>query len=183
MTIAKLYTRTGDAGETGLLGRERVRKDDPRVEAMGAVDELNAAIGVSLAAQKDKKVREALLKIQDDLFTVGAELAMPANAGDVKVPRVTEDYVARLESALEAFDVGPIKEFLLPRGSDALTRLHWARTVARRAERRIVALSRRDPVDPEILRYMNRLSSLLYQMAVWVQKKEKGKQEHPTYRG
>jgi cob(I)alamin adenosyltransferase len=177
-----LYTRSGDAGTTGLLGPERVSKDDPRVEAMGAVDELNAAIGVTLAAQKNRTIRAALLKVQDDLFTVGADLATPRTK-ESKVPRVTKAYVTRLESAMEKHDVGPVKEFLLPRGSEALTRLHWARTVARRAERRVVALARREPVNPEILRYLNRLSSLLYQMAVWVQTKEKRTKEHPTYRG
>jgi cob(I)alamin adenosyltransferase len=177
-----LYTRSGDAGTTGLLGPERVSKDDPRVEAMGAVDELNAAIGVTLAAQKNRTIRAALLKVQDDLFTVGADLATPRTK-ESKVPRVTKAYVTRLESAMEKLDVGPVKEFLLPRGSEALTRLHWARTVARRAERRVVALARREPVNPEILRYLNRLSSLLYQMAVWVQTKEKRTKEHPTYRG
>ncbi len=181
--MVKLYTRTGDSGTTGLLGPDRVSKDDPRVEAIGAVDELNAALGVTLAAQKDKKIREALLKVQDDLFTVGAELATPGNDTNAKVPRITKGYVARLESVLDAFEVGPLNEFLLPRGSEALARLHWARTVARRAERKIVGLSRRDPVNPELLRYMNRLSSMLYQMAVWVQEKEKRKLEHPTYRG
>lgn len=181
LTMAKLYTRTGDAGTTGLLGPERVSKDDLRVEAMGAVDELNAAIGVALAALKDKEIRATLLKVQDDLFTVGAELARPSRA-DSKVPRVTEAYVARLEDALGAFESGPIKEFLLPRGSEGLTRVHWARTVARRAERRVVALTHREEVNPALLRYLNRLSSLLYQMAVWLQKKERRKQEHPSYR-
>ncbi len=180
--MAKLYTRTGDAGTTGLLGPERVSKDDPRVEAMGAVDELNAAIGLALAVQKDKELRGILLKVQDDLFTVGAELATRGQP-DYKVPRVTPAYVARLEKAIAALEAGPVKEFLLPRGSESLTRLHWARTVARRAERRVVALARRDDVNPELLRYLNRLSSLLYQMAVWVQKKENRKPEHPTYRG
>jgi len=96
LNMAKLYTRTGDAGTTGLLGPERVSKDDLRVEAMGAVDELNAAIGVALAALKDKEIRATLLKVQDDLFTVGAELARPSRA-DSKVPHVTEAHVARLE--------------------------------------------------------------------------------------
>lgn len=177
-----LYTRSGDAGTTGLLGPERLSKDDPRVEAMGAVDELNAALGVALVAQKSGPVREALLKVQDDLFTVGAELAAPRPGGS-KVPQVTKEYVARLETAMETLDVGPVKEFLLPRGSEALARLHWARTVARRAERRVVTLAHKEPVNPELLRYMNRLSSLLYQMAVWVQTKEKRTKEHPTYRG
>ena len=179
--MPKLYTRTGDEGTTGLLGPERVAKDDPRVEAMGAVDELNAAIGVALAVQDDKRVRDVLLKIQDDLFTVGAELASPS-AGKRKVPRLTSGYVERLEAATESFDVGPVKEFLLPRGSEALARLHWARAVARRAERRVVALHRTAPLGSDLLRYVNRLSSLLYQMALWVQAQEKRKQEHPTYR-
>jgi cob(I)alamin adenosyltransferase len=182
MSMARLYTRTGDSGTTGLLGPDRVYKDDPRVEAIGAVDELNAAIGVTLTAQKNKRIRDALLKIQDDLFTVGAELATPGRPTNAKVPHVTKGYVARLESVLDTFRVSTLKEFLLPRGSEALARLHWARTVARRAERKVVALSRRDPVNPELLRYMNRLSSLLYQMAVWVQEKERQKPEHPTYR-
>ncbi len=181
--MAKLYTRRGDTGETGLLGPERVSKDDPRVEAMGAVDELNAVIGLVLAVQKEKRIRDLLLKIQDDLFTVGAELAMAATSGGTKVPRITESHVARLEVGIDALDVGEIREFIIPRGSEPLARLHWARTVARRAERRVVALSKRDALNPELLRYMNRLSSLLYQMAVWRQRQERKRAEHPSYRG
>ena len=177
----KIYTRTGDRGETGVFGGGRVSTAHKRVDAYGAVDELNAVLGVTLAAQKDRAIRDALLKVQDDLFTVGAELATPTKEG-TGVPRVPADYVSRLEAATEALDVGPVKEFLLPRGSEALARLHWARTVARRAERRVVALARKEPVNPELLRYMNRLSSLLYQMALWVQTREKRKREHPTYR-
>lgn len=179
--MAKLYTRTGDTGQTGLLGPERISKDDPRVEAMGAVDELNAVLGLAIAAQTEKRIRDLLRKIQDDLFTVGAELARARASNDTKVPRVTPDYIARLETGIEAFDVGKITEFILPRGSESLVRLHWARTVARRAERRVVALARREPVSPELLQYMNRLSSLLYQVAVWRQRKERAKAEHPSY--
>jgi cob(I)alamin adenosyltransferase len=180
--MAKLYTRTGDSGTTGLLGPGRVAKDDPRVEAMGAVDELNAAIGLAIAAQMQRAIRDLLLKIQDDLFTVGAELAMAHAPPRAKVPVVTDDHVARLEAGIDAFDVGKITEFILPRGSEGLVRLHWARTVARRTERRVVSLSKQDPLNPALLRYMNRLSSLLYQMAVWQQKKERAKAEHPSYR-
>ncbi|MGI0149573.1 MAG: cob(I)yrinic acid a,c-diamide adenosyltransferase [Thermoplasmata archaeon] len=180
--MAKLYTRSGDSGETGLLGPGRISKDDPRVEAMGSVDELNAVLGLAIAAQGEKRIRDLLLKVQDDLFTVGAELAMvPATQGS-KVPRITNDHVARLEAGIDVLDVGKITEFILPRGSEGLVRLHWARTVARRAERRVVALSRREPLNPALMRYMNRLSSLLYQMAVWRQKKERAKAEHPSYR-
>lgn len=181
--MAKLYTRRGDTGDTGLLGPERVPKDDARVEAMGAVDELNAVIGLALATQKEKRIRDLLLKIQDDLFTVGAELAMAPASQEAKVPRITESHVARLEGGIEALDVGGIREFIIPRGSESLARLHWARTVARRAERRVVSLSKREGLNPELLRYMNRLSSLLYQMAVWRQKGERKKAEHPSYRG
>lgn len=179
--MPRLYTRQGDEGTTGFLGPGRAPKDDPRVEAMGAVDELNAVLGVTLAAQKDRTVRAMLLQIQDDLFTVGAELATIRPTGS-KVPAIASQHVSRLEAALDRFDVGPLTEFLLPRGSEALTRLHWARTVARRAERRVVALSHHAAVNPDLMRYMNRLSSLLYQMAVWVQKREKAKREHPSYR-
>ena len=181
--MAKLYTRRGDAGETGLLGPERVSKDDPRIEAMGAVDELNAVIGLAMAAQRDRRTRDLLSKIQDDLFTVGAELAMTRSSERTKVPQITSIHVARLEDAIEALDVGKITEFILPRGSESLGRLHWARTVARRAERRVVALSKQEALNPDLLRYMNRLSSLLYQMAVWAQQKQRKRPEHPTYTG
>ncbi len=180
--MAKLYTRRGDAGETGLLGPERVSKDDPRIEAMGTVDELNAVIGLAIAGQRERRIRDLLSKIQDDLFTVGAELAMTRSPGGTKVPQITPFHVARLEDAIEAFDVGKITEFILPRGSESLARLHWARTVARRAERRVVTLSRQEALNPDLLRYMNRLSSLLYQIAVWRQKAERKKAEHPSYR-
>ncbi|TMA02198.1 MAG: cob(I)yrinic acid a,c-diamide adenosyltransferase [Methanobacteriota archaeon] len=179
--MAKLYTRRGDSGETGLLGPERVSKDDPRVEAMGTVDELNAVIGLAMAIQRERRIRDLLSKIQDDLFTVGAELAISHSSERTKVPQITRVQVARLEDAIDAFDVGKITEFILPRGSESLARLHWARTVARRAERRVVSLSKRDALNPQLLQYMNRLSSLLYQMAVWAQRKQRGKPEHPTY--
>ncbi len=152
------------------------------MEAMGAVDELNAVIGLALLAQRERRIRELLEKVQDDLFTVGAELAMAHGAEGSKVPQVTSDHVARLEAGIESLDIGKVAEFILPRGSEGLVRLHWARTVARRAERRVVALSKHEPVNPELQRYLNRLSSLLYQMAVWRQKKERRKAEHPSYR-
>src|SRR2546429_4184146 len=117
VVMAKLYTRAGDAGETGLLGPARVSKDDPRVEAMGAVDELNAVIGLTLAAQKENRIRDLLLKIQDDLFTVGAELAMVPGTAGAKGPPVTHQHVARLQAGVGGVDVGGGTEIILPPGS------------------------------------------------------------------
>src|SRR3989449_4159967 len=119
--------------------------------------------------------------IQEDLFTVVAELAMTRYTEVTKFTHITPAHVARLEEAIEAFDVGKITEFILPRGSESLARLHWARTVARRAERRVVTLSKQETLNPHVLRYMNRLSSLLYQIAVWRQKRERGEGQHPSY--
>ena len=180
--MARLYTRTGDDGTTGVLGPGRVGKDDPRIEAVGAVDELNAALGVLLAVLKDRGMRKTLLGVQDDLFTLGADLAAPRPGGDPKLPRVTGAHVAALEAAMERLDVGRVTEFTPPRGSEALARLHWARAVARRAERRAVALARSARVNPEALRYLNRLSSLLFTMAVALQRRERRRAEHPSYR-
>src|SRR5947207_14575266 len=157
--LAESYTTAGDAGQTGLLGPERVAKDDARVEAMGAVDELNAVLGLAISALKEKPVRDALLKIQDDLFTVGAELAMARAAKGTKVPRIVPEHVARLEAGIDTFDVGRITEFILPRGSEGLVRLHWARTVARRAEHQVVMLARQESLHPGHLRYVHRLPS------------------------
>ncbi|OGS61639.1 MAG: ATP:cob(I)alamin adenosyltransferase [Euryarchaeota archaeon RBG_19FT_COMBO_69_17] len=180
--MARLYTRTGDDGTTGVLGPGRVGKDDPRIEAVGAVDELNAALGVLLAVLKDRGMRKTLLGVQDDLFTLGADLAAPRPGGDPKLPRVTGAHVAALEAAMERLDVGRVTEFTPPRGPEALARLHWARAVARRAERRAVALARSARVNPEALRYLNRLSSLLFTMAVALQRRERRRAEHPSYR-
>lgn len=148
---------------------------------MGTVDELNAVIGMVISAVRHRQVRTILLKVQDDLFTVGAELAQ-TKPGGRGVPTITSAHVARLEAAMDALPVVPIRRFILPRGSEALVRLHWARAVARRAERRIVALSTRAPVSSDLLRYVNRLSSLLYHVTVWLHVKERTKEEHPTYR-
>lgn len=180
--MAKLYTRRGDSGTTGLLSPGRVSKDDPRIEAIGAMDELNAVLGVVLSAQRHARVLEALRGIQDDLFTVGADLARPSTSAKTATPRIRGSHVRALERAIEAFDVGRVSRFILPRGPEALTRLHWARAVARRAERRVVALARQEMVNPELLRYVNRLSSLLYQMALWVQDRGRQRPEHPAYR-
>ncbi len=178
--MARIYTRTGDKGESTLMGGVRASKAHARFEAMGDVDELNAAIGVAMAAQADPKVLNILRRAQNALFTVGAELSV-ASGKRANVPKVTPDDVKALEDAMDAMDPGKITEFIMPRGSMAVATLHLARAVARRAERHAVALSKRETVNPELLRFLNRLSSLLFTLAVWVQRKEGATLEHPTY--
>jgi cob(I)alamin adenosyltransferase len=179
--MARPYTRTGDAGTTGLLGPDRVPKDDVRVEAMGAVDELTAVLGMAGRVLRTKRLRDLVREIQDDLFTVGAELASPAKDSP-GVPRVGPSHVQRLEKAIDELDLPKVTEFILPQGSEGFVRMHWARTVARRAERRVVALAQREAINPEILRYLNRLSSFLYAAALWIQRRERAAPRHPTYR-
>ena len=176
--MPRTYTRTGDKGTTGVMGGPRVSKDHARIRAVGDVDEANAAIGLALAFQRDEKVVAILRNAQNTLFTVGAEVGSKPGA---KVQRVTADHVETLETAIEILDVGTLKQFVLPGGSPAVASLHFARTVARRAERSCVALAKRETVHPEVLRYLNRLSSLLFQAAVWVQRGEHTPEEHPTY--
>ncbi len=176
--MPRMYTRTGDKGTTGVMGGPRVSKDHARIRAVGDVDEANAAIGLALAFQRDEKVVAILRNAQNTLFTVGAEVGSKPGA---KVPRVTADHVATLETGIEVLDIPSLKEFVLPRGSPAVASLHFARTVARRAERSCVALAKKEKVNPEVVRYLNRLSSLLFQAAVWVQWREQLPEEHPTY--
>jgi cob(I)alamin adenosyltransferase len=165
----KLYTRRGDAGETDLLGGGRVGKDHPRVEAYGALDELNAQLGVCAAASRHPDVRELLERLQGELFALGAYLASPdperrARAGIAAPP---EDAAGRLESAIDVFEkeLAPLRRFVLPGGTQAAAAFHLARTLCRRAERRVVALHRAEGVEPEALRWLNRLSDLLFVLA------------------
>lgn len=180
MTMARIYTRTGDRGQSTLLGGVRASKAHPRFEAMGDVDELNAAIGVAMAVQSDPRVVAVLREVQNTLFTVGAELSVAAGK-KTAVPRVSADRVTALEAEMEKLDIGEVREFILPRGSTAVATLHYARAVARRAERHAFALAKREKVNPDLLRYLNRLSSLLFMMAVWVQRNAGIAQEHPKY--
>lgn len=166
----KIYTRTGDDGTTGLFGGQRVGKDSPRVEAYGAVDETNALIGVvcSLLDENDP-LQESLIQVQNDLFVVGADLATPVIEGKKAtyyVPRVEEGYSTRLEQWIDEAEneLEPMRTFILPSGTPAATQLHLARTVCRRAERRVVTLNRLQDISPHIRIYLNRLSDLLF---VW----------------
>jgi cob(I)alamin adenosyltransferase len=161
----KIYTKTGDGGETGLFGGARVGKDDLRVEAYGSVDELNAALGASRALRPDPEVDEVLARAQAALFAVGAELATPRESrGHGAVPPVEAAWAVELERRMDLWDaeLPALTAFVLPGGTPAAASLHVARAACRRAERRAVALARTVPVDPQVVVYLNRLSDCLF---------------------
>lgn len=161
----KIYTKTGDSGQTGLFGGPRVRKDDPRVEAYGDVDELNAALGAARALVEDPEIEAELARVQEELFCVGAELATPADArARSAIPPVDAAWAERLERAMDAWEgeLAPLDRFVIPGGTRTAAALHVARATCRRAERRVVALAAAAPVDPAVLAYLNRLSDLLF---------------------
>jgi len=162
----KIYTRTGDDGTTGLLGGRRVSKADARVAAYGDVDEANAAVGFARAAGLPAPVDALLARAQSTLFQVGAALATPPDRQSGTAPVSAAD-VAVLEAGIDALeaDLPPLRSFILPGGAEGAARLHLARTVCRRAERAVVGLSSREPVDPLLVRYLNRLSDLLFVQA------------------
>ena len=169
----KIYTKTGDSGETGLFGGPRVSKDSPRIEAYGTVDELNSALGVVRAHLEPGEVETLLAEIQHDLFALGAQLATPDPAAH-QTALVGAKQIERLEQAIDRFQeqLAPLREFVLPAGTPAAAALHLARTVCRRAERRVVTLMRgaAEPVSGETLVYLNRLSDLLFVLARWENK-------------
>jgi cob(I)alamin adenosyltransferase len=161
----KIYTKTGDGGETALFGGPRVRKNDLRVEAYGEVDELNAAIGAVRAVVEDPEIERQLGLVQEELFTIGAELATPHQArARSAIPAVDPAWARRLEQAIDAWDaeLPALTTFILPTGTRTAAALHLARCVCRRAERRVVALAAEVDVVPDTLAYLNRLSDFLF---------------------
>lgn len=165
---AKIYTKTGDDGKTGLFGGPRVNKDDLRIEAYGAVDELNALLGAVRSESPPPEIDSLLSSIQHDLFALGAELATPEPA------RLGTNWnclpqIARLEQAIDEHDalLPPLSQFILPGGTKVAALIHMARTVCRRAERRVVSLARESvqPISPELVVYLNRLGDLLFVLA------------------
>jgi cob(I)alamin adenosyltransferase len=156
--LTKIYTRTGDAGTTGLGDGSRVGKDSARIEAIGAVDELNSSIGVLLAEPIDAEVRDCLTEVQHELFDLGGELSIPGHIA------ISDAQVTRLEAQLDRFNASltALKEFILPGGSRAAGLCHVARAVCRRAERRVVNLATTEQMSPLPQRYLNRLSDLLF---------------------
>jgi len=170
----KIYTKSGDGGETGLFGGPRVAKDDVRVEAYGAVDELNAALGVARAANAagpapaDAEVDAVLRSLQDRLLAVGAQLATPPTArARASLPPVEPAWVEEMERRIDGWEASlpPLTQFVLPGGDGLAALVHQARTVCRRAERRVVGLHRHEPVGPELLAFLNRLADLLFVLA------------------
>jgi cob(I)alamin adenosyltransferase len=156
--LSKIYTRTGDDGTTGLGDGTRVKKDNPRIEAGGTVDELNSVLGVLLAEELPGDIRAALTDIQHELFELGGELSVPGRAA------MTENHVSRLEHRLDEWNraLPPLKEFVLPGGCPAAALCHLARAVCRRAERRVVGLGDKENINPIGVKYLNRLSDLLF---------------------
>lgn len=159
--LSRIYTRTGDDGTTGLGDGSRVKKTSPRVEAMGDVDELNSVIGMLLTQDVPEDIRAPLTDIQHELFDLGGELSIPGRSA------ITEARIVRLETILDEMndDLSPLKEFILPGGSQAAAMCHLARAVCRRAERRTHALAEAEKINSASVKYLNRLSDLLFVMA------------------
>ena len=168
--LSKIYTRTGDAGTTGLGDGSRVGKDSPRIAALGEADELNSLVGVLLCEELPAEVRELLVGIQHDLFDLGGEISVPGAAF------LRPGQPARLEAAIDRYngELEPLKEFILPAGCRAAALAHMARSVCRRAERSVVALAAGQPVSEAARQYLNRLSDLLFVLARWLNKRAGG---------
>ena len=165
----RIYTRTGDDGTTGLLGPGRVLKSALRVEAYGCVDELNSVLGRVRALDAGRWLEDTLAAVQSQLFRAGAELATTEGAALARLARLGDAEVTALEGAIDRLEaeLAPLTSFILPAGTPLAAELHVARTVCRRAERRVVALMQQETVEPRLVRYLNRLADLLFVMARW----------------
>ena len=163
----KLYTRTGDDGSTGLFGGERLGKEDMRVEAYGTVDELNSALGLAAATCTFDEISSVINMLQHRLFDLGADLSTPNAAEVQRSVRIEAQHVAELEKLIDqtSAKLPPLTSFVLPGGTELSARVHQARTICRRAERRIVALARRAPVSDHVIPFINRLGDLLFTLA------------------
>jgi len=174
----RLYTRRGDKGETSLYGSRRVRKDDPRVEAYGTIDELNSLLGVVIAGAKDKATASSLREVQRLLFIAGGDAATEMS-GSHHVPRIEPSHTRRIEKMTDELlaELPTLSNFILPGGSQTAAMLQLARSVCRRAERRIVTASKFQEMNPELLPFFNRLSSYLFNLSRWSNKLAKKREE------
>jgi cob(I)alamin adenosyltransferase len=190
--ITRVYTRTGDKGETGLVGGKRVPKDSPRIEAYGTIDELNSIVGLARVFNEEKLAEHeahrfldvVLRKIQDELFDLGSELATPADFYQPGMYRVSERQVEKIEQLIDECQksLEPLKSFVLPGGGKVGAYLHQCRTVCRRAEREILRLSRAEAIGEWPLKYVNRLSDLFFVLSRWISK-QTGQEEYLWQRG
>jgi len=189
--ITKVYTRHGDKGETRLVGGKRVAKDDPRIESYGTIDELNSILGVTRAFNDEspgspiaRRLDSILRQLQNELFDLGSELATPPDAAWDGMIRIGAQQVSVLERTIDECqrDLQPLASFILPGGGKIASFLHQARTVCRRAERDILRLMRREPVGEQVLRYVNRLSDLLFVLSRW-SARHLGEREHLWEKG
>ncbi len=173
--MVKIYTRGGDKGETSLIGGKRTSKSSARIDAYGSVDELNSALGVAMSIIDDKEVKEVLQRVQNELFIVGSDLADPSYPDNPnKTPRVSDSMVKQMEAIIDKYEeeIGSIQYFILPSGTKEASVLHLARGIARRAERAAVELSLSEKINPAVIAYLNRLSSLLFVFARLMNKRK-----------
>jgi len=163
----KIYTKTGDKGETGLFGAGRVSKNSLRIEAYGSVDELNSFIGLAITEAKEEVVKTQLTRIQNLLFVVGGDLAAPGESERLQIPRIVEENYLEIEGFIDAISeqLEELKYFILPGGTKSAALLHIARTVCRRAERQVVALKKGEEINENIVIFLNRISDLLFVLA------------------
>jgi len=190
--ITKVYTRTGDKGETALVGGKRVPKDSLRIDAYGTIDELNSIVGLARAFNEERLdagdahqfLDEVLCRLQDELFDLGSELATPPESFQEGMYRVGEAEISRLEKLIDKCqeDLEPLKSFILPGGGRVGAYLHQCRTVCRRAERDILRLSRGEEINRNLIKYVNRLSDLFFVLSRWIAK-QAGEQEYLWQRG
>jgi cob(I)alamin adenosyltransferase len=190
--ITRVYTKTGDSGETALVGGKRVAKDSLRIEAYGTIDELNSVVGLARvfneesldAGEAHQFLDEVLCQLQDELFDLGSELATPPEFFQQGMYRVSESEIVRLEKLIDKCqeDLEPLKSFILPGGGRVGAYLHQCRTVCRRAERDILRLSREEEVNSDLIKYVNRLSDLFFVLSRWIAK-QTGEQEYLWQRG
>ena len=190
--ITKVYTRTGDRGDTALVGGKRVPKDSPRIDAYGTIDELNSIVGLARvfneesleAGEGHRFLDEVLCRVQDELFDIGSELATPPEFFQAGMYQVGDDEIKRLEKLIDQCqeDLEPLKSFILPGGGRVGAYLHQCRTVCRRAEREILRLSRAEEINPRVIKYINRLSDLFFVLSRWIAK-QTGQTEYLWQRG